>query len=344
MLILAVAGHPYDPSGVAVAHAPLPKRRGIICAGEQRVNGGPGSCGPYRDGNVTLRKRYLDGRHRAMLQGMPVVFLERLATDAGLAPQERAIKLPAGWTIVDHPLDSLSGGPGGPGQVTGYLKLVPPALPALGSGYTLGDQDPPQYVAAVSSTVTLSSGTQVVGTVQVGAGKVVTFDLSVNAKIILPVPGILLPGAFEVFVECAAYGSSGAIVLGEGVDAGRSNTTSPWIPTAVDLAPSGNTVQILAQAYTVPPFVSGHAYGGSLAGSTTVPNAVGNPACALVTNDTPSRIYVCTSGGTDSSSAGPTGTGPGVITVGGLDYYYVGPAASGVPCSVTVTLNGIKTG
>lgn len=67
-----------------------------------------------------------------------VVFLERLADGSGvLAPQERALRLPAGWTVVDHPTDSLAGGASGPGQVTGYLELVPPVTTtvALGGGF-----------------------------------------------------------------------------------------------------------------------------------------------------------------------------------------------------------------
>lgn len=214
----------------------------------------------------------------------------------------------------------------------------------LGSGYSLGSQTPPQFSVGVSNTVLLSSGTQIVGTVPVPPGKVVTFDLAINASIILPTPGILLPGALDLFCMCSAYGTSGAKVLGSpATDTGRSSSSSPWIPTSVNLNPSGNTVQIIAQAYTVPAFSSGHAYTGALAGGTTVPNAIGDTSNSLVTNDS-GKIYVCVKGGTDSSSGGPTGTGPGKISVGGLDYYYVGPAANGVPLNVTVTLNGIKTG
>ncbi len=61
---------------------------------------------------------------------MPVRFVQRFADGSGLlAANEIAIKLPAGWTIVDHPTDSLAGVAGGQGQVVGYLELVPPPLP-----------------------------------------------------------------------------------------------------------------------------------------------------------------------------------------------------------------------
>lgn len=59
---------------------------------------------------------------------MSIILVERLADGTGLlAPARRAIRLPAGWTVVDNPLGVLTGTPNGPGQVTGYLQLVPPA-------------------------------------------------------------------------------------------------------------------------------------------------------------------------------------------------------------------------
>lgn len=57
-----------------------------------------------------------------------IIPLERLADGSAiLAPARRAIKLPAGWTVQDHPLDVLTSVAGGAGEVTGYLELVPPA-------------------------------------------------------------------------------------------------------------------------------------------------------------------------------------------------------------------------
>jgi hypothetical protein len=57
----------------------------------------------------------------------PPTFIQRIGDGTGLLGPNgrRAFKLPAGWTIVDHPLDTMTGN--GDGQVTGYLELVPPA-------------------------------------------------------------------------------------------------------------------------------------------------------------------------------------------------------------------------
>lgn len=56
---------------------------------------------------------------------MAVIYLQRIADGSGtLAPVERAFKLPAGWTIIDHPFESLAGAPERPGELTGYLELV----------------------------------------------------------------------------------------------------------------------------------------------------------------------------------------------------------------------------
>lgn len=226
------------------------------------------------------------------------------------------------------------------------MQLTGGTTPNLGDGFSLGSQSPPQYVAAVSLTaqVTTGGGNVLVGTVQVPPNAVVTFDLSVNAKIILPTPGILLPGALDLFCMCSNYGTSGAKVLGNpSTDSGRSTASSPWIPTSVTLTGSGSTVQIYAVPYSPPAFVSTHAYTGGLAASTTLPNGIGDTTNSMVTNDS-GKLYVCTSGGTDSGSAGPTGSGAGAISVGGLTWYYVGTAAAGVTSRITVTLNGIRTG
>lgn len=225
------------------------------------------------------------------------------------------------------------------------LGLLGGSVPNFTTGYTLGGQTPPQYVAQVAPTATVTTGgaNVLVGTVQVPVGKVVSFDLCVNASIILPTPGILLPGCFEAFVVCSSYGTSGTKVLGSTTDTGRTTATSPWIPTSVTLTPAGATAQIYAVPYSAPAFVSGNAYTGGFAGSTTLPNAIGNGSNSLVTNDS-GKLYVCTVGGTDSSSGGPTGSGASAIVVGGLTWYYVGTAAAGVTSRITVTLNGIKTG
>lgn len=79
-----------------------------------------------------------------------VVFLQRLADGSGaLAPQERAIRLPAGWTVIDHPTDSLAGSADGPGQITGYVELVPPSAPEL-DGVTFNLAPAPTTVLGIT--------------------------------------------------------------------------------------------------------------------------------------------------------------------------------------------------
>lgn len=92
---------------------------------------------------------------------MAVVTLQRVADGTGvLAPQERALKLPAGWTIVDHPQDSLVGTLGGDGQVTGYLELVPPAASVVPITGTLTTTDTNTHV--VPALLAIPTGTDVV--------------------------------------------------------------------------------------------------------------------------------------------------------------------------------------
>lgn len=59
---------------------------------------------------------------------MTVSHIDRIADGAGtLAPARVALLLPVGWTIKDHPQDSLVGLSSVGGEVTGFSELIPPA-------------------------------------------------------------------------------------------------------------------------------------------------------------------------------------------------------------------------
>jgi hypothetical protein len=135
-------------------------------------------------------------------------------------------------------------------------------------------------------------------------------------------------GAFWGITFDMGQGSSGAaVVLSSATGTGNfayalqkpfvlGNLSSTPAAGSVNYSLSGNSLQIQGSGFPVATaFSSGATY------------TAGN----MVTNDTPSRLYVVTSGGTDSSSGGPTTTGTGsppTVTVGGLTYGYVGLAAA----------------
>jgi len=64
---------------------------------------------------------------------------------------------------------------------------------------------------------------------------------------------------------------------------------------------------------------------------------------SLVTNDNPTRVYGCVSGGTDAGSSGPTGTGS-TIVVGGLTWQYLGTASQQVAAAATAGWSGSAFG
>lgn len=78
----------------------------------------------------------------AAIKPGPVRFLQRIAAAGALAPQQIAFLLPDGWSIEDHPDDSLPGAVGADGEVTGYSKLVPPTGTVITATVTTVDATP----------------------------------------------------------------------------------------------------------------------------------------------------------------------------------------------------------
>ncbi len=266
------------------------------------------------------------------------------AAEAGqpgvLLPRSLALLLGPGLTATYDPNVVSTDGDGA--NITGAVRVtVAPGI--VGSSLALGSQDPPQYVATVGATTTISTGTNSGALlIPVPAGRKVQAEVSLQAFLTLPVPGILVPASVLFVIEAASYGTSGPIVVKQTLDSDRTLNT-PWIGNSFNVSAVGGNLSIDIGAVTPPAFVSGNAYTGGYAGGTTCPNAVGDGLNHVVTNDS-GKIYVCVAGGTDSSSGGPTGAGAGDITVGGLTWRYVAAAGSHLALTYTVCLDGVKTG
>lgn len=143
---------------------------------------------------------------------MSVIRIERVADGAGeLANQRMALQLPPGWTIEDHPNDTLTGG-SPPGSVTGYLKLIPPQGPQPFSpspAYTTDASTPATLFSVaiptgsdalvrfiLSGRITGGSGASGNEGKSVAAGYVVRFDNpsgtpALSAGTIMPSDGVL---------------------------------------------------------------------------------------------------------------------------------------------------------
>jgi len=274
-----------------------------------------------------------------MATGNFVRAVQRVADDNGvLLPAQRAVRVRAPLLVTDVPEtasgSTLAGSFGAEGEITGYTELAL-GNGSLGSSLSIGQAGAPQYFTQVSSTLTLYTGTAAAGSVAIPVGKAVAIELLVTAEMVLPTPGIVLPGLLaQSFVY--ASGSSAIGLAWSAYDAARTSTGSPWIYSAVSLGISGRNVVATASAYSVPAWAPTTAYGGALAPGTSLPDAIGDTTNSLVTNG--SNIYVCMVGGTSAGSGGPSGTS-GAITDGTCTWRYVGPAAAGVPLTLTVFLN-----
>lgn len=226
------------------------------------------------------------------------------------------------------------------------IEIAPdPSAPITGgNSLALGSQSPPQFQIQTGTTKTISSGSNLEATIAVPVGKRVDFELRLVGHVDCTGPGIMVPFSACFFYAYANYGTSGPILAnGPVIDTTRSTTNSPLLVGGAifSVAVVGNTVQFSVVAYSVPAW-SAQTYAGALKGGTTPPNAVASTVCAFVTNA--GNIYVCTAGGVPSTVA-PTGTGTSPITgVDGVTWYYVGPAASGLPVTYTVNADQILTG
>lgn len=248
---------------------------------------------------------------------MAVVLLERLADGTGLlANPRRAIKLPAGWTVVDHPLDVLAGTPGGSGEVTGYLELVP------GTGlakYPLTTTD-----AAAHTLATLAI--PAASTLDVGILCVANLGTGPNQN--------RSPCVYRFAANGARVGTSSVTSAAED---NRSSISAPFVipqnsatpgPGSVNVWNSGNNMLLQVCGFAIKEaWTSGHTYtaGNGGSGGTT-------PGDFVTTAD--GGAWVCVVSGTASGST-PSGTGTAQGT--GAKFDYIGPA-NGSQVTVTWTL------
>ena len=246
--------------------------------------------------------------------GKGVVNIQRLADGSlVLAPAERAIVLPPGWTIEDHPLDWLAGSAAGPEQVQGYSQLVPPAPPGT---LTLGGQTPPQYQLSTTPTITTTDGsTATLFSYALPAGKFTVVQATVCAWI---------QTAANVFLYLNVA-TGGAARVGSGAPIGTADPSfsnaSPSAPFAaagsnggINFNLSGNTLQLQAKGIGAPTAWSAGAF------------TVGQ----LVTKGG-STYIVAAIAGTGTSTTGPSGTGTGQVDNAGANqvvWDYLAPGSS----------------
>ena len=249
--------------------------------------------------------------------GKGVVNIQRLADGSlVLAPAERAIALPPGWTIEDHPLDWLAGSADGPEQVQGYSQLVPPAPPGT---LTLGGQTPPQYQLSTTPTITTTDGsTATLASIPCPAGKLTTVEIRVTAWIVTAATSFSYYNV--VTAQVARIGSAAPVGPVNMAEVFFSNA-SPAAPFAAAGSPggigfviSGNSLVLQAKGIGAPTAWSAGAF------------TVGQ----LVTKGG-STYIVAAIAGTGTSTTGPSGTGTGQVDNAGTNqvvWDYLAPGSS----------------
>jgi hypothetical protein len=240
---------------------------------------------------------------------MAVVNIQRLADGSlVLAPAERAIALPPGWTIEDHPLDWLAGSAAGPEQVQGYLQLVSPA-----------GAPPPAVLSPATFT---DAAPHTLATIAVPAGGMVLITLSVlgNLGTSNGVGGTNAPNSTGVWIVSALAWRVGSGSVGVALLSALANASSPFLPLAN--ASSTGLVAVVAGATSAAIQVNGFAPTDAWTSGNTYTRGDGSTIVGqFVTAN--GNVYMCSSDGTASGSA-PSGTGTGLGTGAKFDYVCAG--------------------
>jgi hypothetical protein len=281
------------------------------------------------------------------MPGMPqdvfVNQIERVGTDAGLAPPQAAVIFGPAFTVVDQP-NVLVTGPRGE-SIDGVTRVDL-------TGFAFGTQTPPQAQVDVGTAASAALAPVTLAQVTVPLNKAVTIQLHVSVSILIPALGAFLwskwggvlavinggttfgfdsnNDAAETFMG-APFGVSGQI-------GGLATSTSGLVQT-VTLAPID-----LATAYTGTTMPSG-AWAASKSVNGTVQGS--GTALGIGTNNTVlaagGHWYFYTAGTTNGSGSGPTHTS-GSASDGSATAYFGGTVAAGVPMTVTVTWRQVETG
>ena len=241
--------------------------------------------------------------------GKGVINIQRLADGSlVLAPAERAIVLPPGWTIEDHPLDWLAGSAAGPEQVQGYSQLVAPA-----------GAPPPAVLPAVTYT---DAAPHTLATIAVPAGGIVMLDFAVigNLGTANGVGNANAPNSPGVWKTTMLLWRVGSGSVGVALLSAIANASSPFLPLAnassaglVAVVGGATSASIQVNGFApLEAWTSGHTYtrgdGSTIVGQFVTANG---------------NVYMCSSDGTASGSA-PSGTGTGLGTGAKFDYVTAG--------------------
>ncbi|HSM94039.1 MAG TPA: hypothetical protein VLT47_14235 [Anaeromyxobacteraceae bacterium] len=261
--------------------------------------------------------------------------IENIADGTGTIVQpRRALKLPRGWTIVDHPNDVLLPGPNGE-QQTGYSELVMPGTSA-GSSLSLGpgyDLEPGPYQQSMPGT---GSPVQLDGTWTVPVGGVLTLRSKLTLYAYVATFGML----WCYLDTCTTFANAGAGVQAANASFGVGASVVPPFDTALVASVSGNVVTATISPLTIPAWAPLTAYVGSTLGggygAPNPPTAImgASTGCSVVSHA--SLLYACTAGGTSAASGGPTGTGSGIVDGTATWACLNLPASGGLPYTFTM--------